>query len=389
MARWRGFFAALAAVATMAGAEPGLAATQTAVDCGVGASLQAAITAAKPGTILLVSGTCHGTITIGKNLVLKGASGAVLDAQHAGTVLTVTAGKVRVTGMTITGGQAAVAGILNSGSLTLIRDAVTANTANGDTPDTGGIENHGTLVVQLSSVTRNFSDDAGGILNSGTATVDRSTIALNGTAITNTGSLTLTGSTVYRNTGTYFGGIDNRGDLTVRRSTIAGNFAFNGQGGGVSNAAGGMVTIVQSTIAGNVSDEAGGGILNEGTVTLTASIVAGNAADRGDEPTDCANAGTITSGGYNVSGTPCTSGEPTDRSGTFDAPLDAMLKTLGSYGGPTQTMVPRPGSPAVNAIPIGVAGGLCPSSGTTDQRGIARPQDGACDSGAVERKPKD
>ncbi len=66
-----------------------------------------------------------------------------------------------------------------------------------------------------------------------------------------------------------------------------------------------------------------------------------------------------------------------------------MLKVLGSYGGPTQTMVPRPASPAVNAIPIGSSGGLCPSSGTTDQRGIARPQAGACDIGSVERKPKD
>ncbi len=51
-----------------------------------------------------------------------------------------------------------------------------------------------------------------------------------------------------------------------------------------------------------------------------------------------------------------------------------MLKALGSYGGPTQTILPRPTSPAVNAIPVGAPGGLCLSSGITDQRGIARPQ---------------
>jgi nitrous oxidase accessory protein NosD len=75
MARSRWVLAALVALVSWAAAAPGLAATQTAVDCGSGANLQAAITAAKPGTILLVSGACHGPITVGKNLVLKGASG--------------------------------------------------------------------------------------------------------------------------------------------------------------------------------------------------------------------------------------------------------------------------------------------------------------------------
>lgn len=389
MTWWRGLFGVSIAVVALTGASPGLAATQTAVDCGGGASLQAAVNAAKAGTILAVSGTCYETITVGKNLVLKAASGAAIDAQRTGTALTVTSGKVRVTGMTITGGESDVGGIRNSGTLTLVRDVVTGNQANGDGTDTGGIENHGTLVMQLSSVTRNFSDDAGGILNTGTATLDRTTIGQNGTAITNTGTLTLTDSTVYRNHSVYIGGIENRGDLTVVRSTIADNDAFNGHGGGIVNGFGAHVTVVESTIAGNVADEAGGGILNEGSVTITASIVAGNESDSGDIPTDCANAGTITSGGYNVFGTPCGDGAPTDQAGTVEAPLDATLKVIGNYGGKTPTKVPRPGSPAVNTIPIGVAGGLCPSSGTTDQRGIARPQTGACDSGAVERKPKD
>jgi len=369
-------------------ATPGLAATQSAVDCGAGGNLQAAINAAKPGTIISVAGTCHGTFTVGKNLVLKGVSAAVLDAQRAGTTLAVTAGKVRVTGMTITGGDADVGGIRNSGTLTLIRDVITGNTANGDGTDTAGIENRGTLIVQRSTVTQNRGDDTGGLLNTGSATVAESTIGLNAIGITNSGSLTLTDSTVYRNHATYIGGIANSGDMTVLRSTIAENFAFNGHGGGIVNTSSGTVTIAQSTIAGNVADEAGGGILNDGTVTITASIVAGNESDSGDVPTDCADAGTTLSGGYNLFGTPCSAG-PTDRAGTVDDPLGAMLKVLGDYGGKTMTMVPRPGSPAVNVIPIGAAGGLCPSSGSTDQRGIPRPQSGACDTGSVERKPKE
>jgi hypothetical protein len=384
----RKLFAASVGVVVCTGATPGLAATQSTVDCGSGGNLQAAISAAKPGTIISVSGTCHGTFTVGKNLVLKGVSAAVLDAQHAGTTLTVTAGKVRVTGMTITGGEADVAGIRNSGTLTLLRDAVTGNVASGDGTDTAGIENHGTLIVQRSTLTQNHGDDTGGILNTGTATVEQSTIGLNAIAITNTGSLALTDSTVYRNTGTYIGGIDNSGTLTVLRSTIANNLADNGHGAGIVNAPDGTVTVVQSTIAGNVADEAGGGLLNEGSMTIKASIVAGNSRDLGDEPTDCANPQAIISGGYNVFGTPCAGAVSTDRMGTFEQPLDAMLKVLGDYGGKTMTMVPRPGSPAVNVIPIGAAGGLCPSSGSTDQRGIPRPQAGACDVGSVERKPK-
>ena len=48
----------------------------------------------------------------------------------------------------------------------------------------------------------------------------------------------------------------------------------------------------------------------------------------------------------------------------------------------------------MNAIPTGAttADGstpLCPVSGTTDQRGVPRPQAGAYDIGSVERKPKD
>jgi hypothetical protein len=370
-------------------ATPSTAATEVSVDCGAGANLQAAINAAKPGSILVVSGTCHGSFTVGKNLVLKGASAAVLDAQRTGATLTVTAGKVRVTRMTITGGLSDdVGGVLNLGTLTLVRDTVSGNESGEGGTETGGIENDGTLVMQRSFVAGNRSEDIGGIWNTGTATLDQTTVGPNrGSAITSTGSFTLTDSTVTGNSGTYNGGIVNVGVMAVLRSTIANNNAFNGDGAGIAN--GGTVTVVQSTIAGNRVDEFGAGIENVGlgTATLTATIVAGNTDQSEEEQSDCR--GSIVSGGHNLFGTPCDGAISTDQSGTFDSPLDAMLKVLGSYGGPTQTMVPRPNSPAVNKIPIGAPDGLCPPSGTTDQRGIARPQSGACDIGSVERKPKE
>jgi hypothetical protein len=141
-----------------------------------------------------------------------------------------------------------------------------------------------------------------------------------------------------------------------------------------------------------MADEGGGGILNFQTAKLTATILAGNTDSNDDSPDNCG--GLVTSNGYNIFGTPCGTTQATDLAGTVDQPLDPILKALGSYGGPTQTMVPRPTSPAVNAIPIGATSAdgnlaLCPSLGTTDQRGIARPQAGACDIGSVERKPKE
>jgi hypothetical protein len=374
--------------ASLVGSASSLAATQVSVDCGAGANLQAAIDAAKPGTILAVSGTCHGVFTVGKNLVLKGVSAAVLDAQRTGATLTVTAGKVRVTRMTITGGLSDdVGGVLNLGTLTLVRATVNGNESGEGDTETGGIENDGTLVMQRSFVAGNRSDDIGGIWNTGTATLDQTTVGPNrGSAITSTGSLTLTDSTVTGNSGTYNGGIVNIGVMAVLRSTIANNNAFNGDGAGIAN--GGTVTVVQSTIAGNRVDELGAGIENvgTGTVTLTSSILAGNTDQSDEEQSDCR--GSIISGGYNLIGTPCDGAVSTDLVGTVAQPIDAMLKVLGNYGGPTQTMVPRPASPAVNAIPVSAPGGLCPSSGTTDQRGTPRPQSGACDIGSVERKPK-
>src|SRR4249919_3103303 len=165
-------------------ATPSSAATETAVDCGAGANLQAAINAAPKGAILDISGTCRGTFTVGKKLVLRGVAGAVLDAQGAGTTLTVSAGTVRVTKLTVTGGEGedGGGGIQNEGTLTLVRVTVQAN----DNGDAGGILNDGTLLMQRSLVTHNFGGAAGGVWNLGTATIQHSSVTFSGeSGITN------------------------------------------------------------------------------------------------------------------------------------------------------------------------------------------------------------
>src|SRR5208282_5354942 len=65
---------------------------------------------------------------------------------------------------------------------------------------------------------------------------------------------------------------------------------------------------------------------------------------------------------------------------TGPAPLTNApnLAPLGNYGGPTQTMPPLPGSPAIGA------GRVPGNTFTNDQRGYPRTQNGLIDIGAVE-----
>ena len=95
----------------------------------------------------------------------------------------------------------------------------------------------------------------------------------------------------------------------------------------------------------------------------------------------------MTSGGYNLLGigddcAGLTNGVNGDQVGTGSSPLDPRLDALGDYSGPTWTMAPQPGSPALDVVPAS----HCPL--TTDQRGQPRPDEaadgGACDIGAVE-----
>ena len=155
------------------------------------------------------------------------------------------------------------------------------------------------------------------------------------------------------------GGIHNTGTCTVLTSTLSGNSTINDSGGGVLNS--GTCTVHASTLSGN-SSNFGGGIFNVSTATLhlTSSIVAGNTA-----PTGSNIRGPLTSDSNNlIVGTP-------------------LLAPLGDYGGPTWTMPPLAGSPAIDA-----AGAT--SAFTTDQRGFARVVDGnnsgsaQTDIGAVE-----
>jgi hypothetical protein len=239
-------------------------------------TLQEAVDATSPGATLKVKGTCHGPTTISKDLSIVGQSNngfgpATLEGARTGQrsrpVITVN-GDVTVTisGLSITHG-----------------------------PGFGGIYNReGSLTLNDSTVTNNFSAYGGGIYNGGSLRITNSTVSNNGAegeggGILNekSGSLTLTNSTVSGDGAEDGSGIDNRGgSLTLISSTVSGNFAVAERGGGIENADG-SVTITDSTVSGNtvcgcgaghVARGAGGGIDNGGLLTVTNSTVSGNKA---------------------------------------------------------------------------------------------------------------
>ncbi len=205
------------------------------------------------------------------------------------------------------------------------------------------------------------------------STITNSNVALAGGGIG--GNVTLTDSTLTGNVtgvkqGTY-------GSATITDSTLTANNV------GVEVDTAGNATIAQSTIAGN-------DVGIEGTAENSNLWIAGTLVGD-DSSSDCDLTGaTVTDLGYNLDGDgSCGFNETTSLS---DANPD--LGPLTDNGGPTQTMEPQSGSPAINQIPLGTTVAdsellsgdisLCPGPTGGDQRSISRPQGPECDIGAVE-----
>lgn len=253
----------------------------------------------------------------------------------------------------------------------------------------GGIANLGTLDLSTTSVVKNFGRTGGGL---GVAQNARAVVrysrfrengAIQGGAINNTTNAVteITSSVFVDNraatsgpTAGLGGAVFNLGTITLTNTTLRRNSA-DAAGGGLFNAKGasatlaGTMKVVGSTIVDNsaIQTPSGGNAFNSdpgGLLTFKRSIISGGG---------CAGLGGISSEGFNMnSGNDCAGlSGPGDR--TNVGPL--KLAALGDYGGFTETMPPLPGSPAINA------GGACTG---TDARGVAQPQDGACEIGAVE-----
>lgn len=282
------------------------------------------------------------------------------------------------------------------GPCTLSECTISGNSLVGKQPDHlatncygGGVAAHGTLTISACTINANsaiggpgayfesgtnYSCDPGGIGEGGgiwaksSAVIVNSTISGNSATGGNGGASngdlpTMTGNGGNASGGGIFSGTD---DLKVFDSTITGNAVTAGMGG---------VAYADQTPGVN-GTEAGGGVGVPPSYSLFQNtIISGNMA--GTSTNDLSN---VVSPGSSHDligvGGGLTNGVNGNRVG-INNPL---LSPLGDFGGPTQTMVPLLGSPAIDAgkntlIPAGV---------TTDQRGFPRIFNTTVDIGAVE-----
>jgi len=307
-----------------------------------------------PGSAPFTSTLTNGVLELDSNLNITGPGVAELtiSANNASSVLQVdSAATATVSGLTFAQGNSATngGGITNAGALTLSNVAVTSSTA---AQSGGGIYSTGSLTVNASTISGNTATaNGGGVATSGTSVFFDST--LSGNSATGNG-----------------GGIDNDGALSAPQSTFSGNSAADGAA--IENEIAGTLAVVQSTVSGNTATGTNAGAIsnlntNSGSVTITNSIVAGNNTSPGD---DCLNCGTQSN------------------SNLFDVAAAALkLAPLANNGGPTQTLLPLAGSPAIGAGSTSIAlnPGL-PQSLANDQRGagFARIVNNSVDLGAVQ-----
>jgi hypothetical protein len=271
------------------------------------------------------------------------------------------------TSISLTNNSLPIAGITSiagptSGSGYALTNLVTVNGGGIDSVFT--VNSGATASISGLIITGGVGNNAGGIVNNGTLTVSGSTITGN-TASANSGggiscgsgaNLTVIDSTLSNNSASVQGGAIflHAGSLTVTNTTISGNNAGI-LGGGIMIDAG-TATVTGSTIANNTGGSIGGGVENDnGTLTLNNTVAVGNAASIGPD----------VNGSYSGSGNQVGTG--------------LTMSALGSYGGPTQTMVPLPGS---LSICTGTTANATAASITADQRGF--PFDPHCPSGSVD-----
>jgi hypothetical protein len=317
-----------------------------------------------------------------RSAITNAASGAVITFDPSLSGATITLGNTLTINTNLTIDASALPGglqINGNGSVEIFNVAST------------------TITVFLNSltITNGYgSESGGGINNVGVLTLNQCTLSGNGATyvggggILNEGTLTLNQCTLSGNiAGNYYGVAEGKGGgiynidlLTLNQCTLSGNSAYTG--GGIYNNFESTLTLNQCTLSGNsatgnVDHDGGGGIyINRGYLALTNTIVAGNSGSPGAD-IYYVDAFGVTYGGSNlvqsvyVDG----SGEVADPALLTNAP---NLAPLGNYGGPTQTMPPLPGSPAIGA------GSVAVNTFFTDQRGYPRTQDGLIDIGAVE-----
>jgi len=280
-------------------------------------------------------------------------------------------GQIIISGGTISNNTASLqgGGIYNNDIMTITGTTISGNHA----PEGGGIHNlgPGVLTISLSNIQDNIgSQTGGGIFNLGHMMVEGSTVSGNqapeGGGFKNMSNLSITNCTITENTAAGSGGgiynSESGSALTITNSTISGNTIATIRGSAIYLAEG-ILEINYSTITNNSGGSTSGAIFTiPATVTISNSIIAENPAG------DCSFPTGVTINDANI-----------DSDGSclgFTITDNPQLGPLDNNGGPTFTHALQPGSPAYDT-----ALGACPA---TDQRGVTRPYDTACDIGAYE-----
>jgi predicted outer membrane repeat protein len=316
------------------------------------------------------------------------------DNYWGGAISNVSGGTLSVTGSTFTGNTDPEG--LGGAIATTTPTPITDSTFTDNSAERGGAVD-GDASITNSTFTDNSASTGGAIY--GASTVSDSTFSAN-TATGNGGALygasTVSDSTFSANTAANSGGALAGGAFTVTGSTFSANTA-TGNGGAIYGAS----TVSDSTFAANTATD--GGAVYGGSLTVTESTFAANTADDGEAlyssttevaadifSGSCDQAGGMwVDDGYNAGTDATCFGSPPPATDVDRPHLD--LRALAANGGPTQTVVPRPASPAIGLIPAsttvtinGTPVALCP---TVDQRGDPSTPGAACNAGSVQTAP--
>jgi hypothetical protein len=326
-------------------------------DSGLGSLRQAVLDIATYGStrpITFVPALVGQTITLAGEIPINSsvtidasglAGGLTLSGGNQTRILSVLNGTTSLTNLVFTGGNGV--GSLNSGY-------------------GGAINDQATLSATQCTFSNNSVSEGGGALEVYTGTAVLSQCTLSGNSAAAQG-----------------GAIENESgaSLTMIECTMANNDG-GGYGGAIENATSATANLSDCTVAGNSVSFGGGGIDNyQASLNFAGCIVAGNTDSSGNAPDLNENQGSgskVTTshdliGNNTGSSLAATNGNLV---GTSGSPINAMLAPLGPWGGPTLTMPPLPGSPAIDA---GIYHGF-----NVDQRNSARFVGSNPDMGAVE-----
>ncbi len=345
----------------------------TNVDSGAG-SLRQAIADACPGTSITFSGVASpitltsGQIVIDKNLTITGPNVPLtISGNGTNRIFRILNGNtVSISNLTFTNGKSDTGGaIFNQGDLTVRNCTFTGNNATtglsgeGGAIDSEGGGEGGSLIVINSTISgNNANSDGGGILNCG-----------NSVALLTNVTITNNIADVDQNAEGSGGGLAqvSSSNLTLNNTIIAGN-SRSGPAPAIASGAFAPPDNITPTATNDdvfVRPESSPGAL-DGSVIDASSSNNLIGVDTGLS-TDISN------------------GTNGNQIGTAGSPIDPKLRPLANNGGPTQTHLLLPNSPALNAgnSSLALDNG---SPLVTDQRGTGFPRvvGSAVDIGSVE-----